>query len=322
MAQLTKDPISGAYQVKQGDTLSKIATTQGRTLAELQASNPQLFRGGSGFNIIQPGQSVNIPPPRNIAPPGTFDYQNPAGPQLIRPQSTPSLAGLTSGSNNRGSSYSPSSSATSSSGSGTSSFTEALIAMLKEAQGRDQAGQASLMKQSQGITGLGLNDANRNFRNKKLAPNSGTSLGLSAQNEFDPLQLSIANQQKLASQNLGNITDLIDRTQDGYDKEQDRLERAEEKRLDLIEKEKDRAASRANKSSSFDTDSNTSAVSKKMQAITGPDGYIDPYAWKAMRNLWQGSGGADSSFVSNFKRFVNPASYTLVGLETDFAPLF
>ena len=127
-------------------------------------------------------------------------------------------------------------------GNSTTSFTEALIKMLKEAQGRDQAGQAKLMMQGQNIIGQGITDANRNFKNERLAPSPGTSLGLSAQNQFDPLTLSIANQQKLATQNLGNITDLVNTTQDAYDKEQDRIQRAEEKRLDAIEKAKDRSS--------------------------------------------------------------------------------
>ncbi len=175
--------------------------------------------------------------------------------------------------------------------------------MLKEAQGRDSAGQASLMKQSQGITGLGLNDAGMNFRNKKLAPSSGTSLGMSAQNEFDPLQLSIANQQKLATQNLGNVTDLIKETGNNYQDEQDRLERAREK-------------ANTPKNVTFDTQGNISTFSSNMKKIKGTDGYIDNIEWRAARELWAQKGGSDSAFVSNFKRYLNPISYATEGIKS------
>ena len=56
MATLTKDPTSGLYVVKQGDTLSKIATNSGRTLSELIANNPQYK---SNPNMIKVGDSVN-----------------------------------------------------------------------------------------------------------------------------------------------------------------------------------------------------------------------------------------------------------------------
>ncbi len=315
MATITRNP-AGVYTVVPGDDLTKIATTQGRTLQELLATNPQFQNNPS---LIQPGDIV-LPPgglPQGMYGsngPGGFNYATPqAAAKVATPPPAPSLPNLTSGAPSGGG-FTPTAI---SSGNATTSFTEALIAMLKEAQARDSAGQAKLMKQSQGITGQGLNDANKNFRNKYLTPSAGTSLGMSAQNQFDPLQLSIANQQKLASQNLNNITDLVRQTGTSYDNEQDRLARAKENALD-------RASSGSGGKFNFNTEANTSEVAKKMVSIAGPDGYIDPYVWMSMRNLWQSSGGSDSSFVSNFKRFVNPASHGLVGLDTGdgFVPLY
>lgn len=206
----------------------------------------------------------------------------------------------------------------------TTSFTSALVKMLKDAQARDTQGQAGLMKQSQGITGLGLNDATRNFKNPLLTPSSGTSLGLSAQNEFDPLLLSVANQQKLGTQNLSNITDLVKQTQDAYDNEQERIQRAEEKKQDAIEKAKDRAASAANKNSNFDTDARIREFASKFKSTTGKakgelngDNYVNPNEWMAARDLWQAYGGSDATFESNFKRYLNPLSYKLAGYKED-----
>lgn len=193
----------------------------------------------------------------------------------------------------------------------TISFTDALIKILKDAQGRNTTGQAGLMKQGQDITGLGINDAVTNFNNPLLAPNSGTSLGRSATGEFDPALLSIENQQKLSSQNLGNITDLVNMTGDNYQKEQDRIANAEENRLDRIA-----SAAKASSNVTFDTQGTISKFSNSMKKIKGEDGYIDPQEWIAARELWASGGGSDSSFVSNFKRYLNPLSYKLAGIKT------
>jgi len=201
----------------------------------------------------------------------------------------------------------------------TVNFTTALIKMLQEAQGRDTTGQARLMKQSQGITGQGIDDANRNFNNPLLAPSSGTSLGMSAQSQFDPLQLSIANQQKLASQNLGNITDVIKQTSYDYQNEEDRKARAEENRLDRIASAKNRSAN-----VSFDTDAQIRNFANNFKSITGKakgepngDNYVDPYEWMAARDLWQSYGGSDATFETNFKRYLNPASYEKAGYKAE-----
>lgn len=276
MAELIKDPISGTYQVKQGDTLSKIASTQGRTLAELIATNPQYAKNP---NLIRPGDIIQG---------GTA--------------SGPSYSNLTNTNVNAGNVSNPNP---------TVNFTTALIQMLKDAQQRDTTGQASLMKQSQGITGMGLNDANMNFRNKYLSPSAGTSLGLSAQNEFDPLQLSIANQQKLASQNLGNITDLIKQTSSDYQEEQDRLARAEENRLDRAASAAKAAADRSSSSTikltptdkqgllgagflpaeiaQIEKDINTYGINKTLEGIT------DPAQKAAIQKVYSGTAPKDTT---------------------------
>jgi LysM repeat protein len=57
MATLSRDPLTGSYIVQEGDSLSKIASSQGRTLAELLATNPQYAQNP---NLIRPGEVVNI----------------------------------------------------------------------------------------------------------------------------------------------------------------------------------------------------------------------------------------------------------------------
>jgi len=250
MATLEKDPISGTYIVKTGDSLSKIAATQGRTLEELLATNPQY---ASNPNLIRPGEVINISNKdytggggraMNSSFPlgdgGQRDFAstlNMPAPAPVQ-NNAPSYGGLTGGGSSGTSSSnvniggSTGTPAPAGAATGTRSFTDYLIQMLKEAQGRDSAGQGALMKQSEDMTKQGLTDAGRNFNNPLLSPSAGTSLGMSAQNEFDPGQLSIANQQKLASQNLGNFSDLIKQAQTAYDNEEERIARAKEQLAD------------------------------------------------------------------------------------------
>jgi len=57
--------------------------------------------------------------------------------------------------------------------------------------------QSTLTAQSNQIKGQGLADAAANFQNPLLAPSSGTSLGMSAQNAFDPATGAIEKQQQM-----------------------------------------------------------------------------------------------------------------------------
>ena len=60
MATFVKDPSTGQYIVKAGDTLSKIASSQGRSLSDLLTENPKF---SSNPNMIRPGQTVNYAGP-------------------------------------------------------------------------------------------------------------------------------------------------------------------------------------------------------------------------------------------------------------------
>lgn len=60
-----------------------------------------------------------------------------------------------------------------------------------------------------------------------------------------------------------------------------------------------------------------SEFNTKMDQVKGEDGFIDPYAWVKARNTWQSRGGSLSTFNSNFKRYLNPASYSIAGFKTE-----
>jgi LysM repeat protein len=55
----TPVPTPATYVIQKGDTLSKIATANGLTLAELMAANPEI----KDPNKIVEGQQIVIPPP-------------------------------------------------------------------------------------------------------------------------------------------------------------------------------------------------------------------------------------------------------------------
>jgi len=60
----TPAPTPVTYVIKKGDTLSKIATANGLTLAELMAANPAI----KDPNRISEGQQIVIPPPPDQQP--------------------------------------------------------------------------------------------------------------------------------------------------------------------------------------------------------------------------------------------------------------
>ena len=56
-APATSPAKGGTYTVKSGDTLSKIASSHGVSLAALEKANPQI----KNFNVISVGQKINLP---------------------------------------------------------------------------------------------------------------------------------------------------------------------------------------------------------------------------------------------------------------------
>lgn len=56
-------------------------------------------------------------------------------------------------------------------------------------------------------------------------------------------------------------------------------------------------------------------VGPQMKAVAGPDGFIDPYQWVTARENWNALGLTDSTFNSNFKKYLNPESYSIAGFK-------
>jgi len=198
----------------------------------------------------------------------------------------------------------------------TVSFTQALLQILKDAQDRNSAGQSTLTAQSNQIKGQGLADAAANFQNPLLAPSSGTSLGMSAQNAFDPATGAIEKQQTDAKDNLSNITDIIKQSSSDYNAEQDRIQKANEAAAKPANMTFDTQGNIAHQTSAFELLKNAPYVHSDGTMKSDNDGYVSPQAWQAALTNWQANGGSYTEFVSNFKRYVNPDSYDLLGLGT------
>lgn len=286
MTTLIKDPMSGTYIVKEGDSLSKIASNQGVTLAELLATNPEY---ASNPNLIHPGDAIKV---------GT--------------NTEPNYSNLTSSQNNNNQGGGFTVPTTPTGNPSTMSFTDALIKMLKDKQAQTNAGKDVLTSQSNKITGQGINDAIRIFKNPLLGNSSGTSLANSAGSEYEPLQLSLADQQKRATENLNNFSDVVDKTISAYEDEQDRkatiAKAASGDDLTAGEKYKLKLGSYRN-----------GFTSGKMLDQYTPimvNGYVTIAAWKSAINDAQSKGISREDFVKEYADLLSPGVLDDYGLST------
>lgn len=201
----------------------------------------------------------------------------------------------------------------------TVSFTAALLQILKDAQNRNSTGQTALSNQSNQIKGTALGDAASTFNNPLLAPNSGTSLGNSAVNEFDPATGAIKTQQDQATRNLSDIKDIINTAGDNYQKEQDRIAKAKadaitaaNPKLTATEKYNQTLGSYAN---GFESGS---MLADGYTPIKAPSGYLTLAAWHSALNDAVSKGISKKDFILQYGDQLNPnmlADYGLTGIE-------
>lgn len=290
MAILKKDPISGSYVIKPGDTLSKVASTQGITLAELLATNPQF---AATPNMVQPGDVVKVG--ANSQAGFTLPNASTGTPPAGAPAPTPSGGGQT----------------------------ESVYALLKQILEKNQPANAAsytndtnrLLKGKENIVATNSGVYSQDLADQNLTPTARLALLGNDSTIQNPGLTNIADQMKSKEALYNSTNDTLKTVTSAYNDIEDRKQRAEEARLN-------RAASAANKANNFDNDTNISAVAQAMAKNTGKakgevngDNYISPYEWIDARNAWAARGGSDSTFVSNFKRFLNPKSYALAGFK-------
>jgi|GEM_PF-4281196 len=291
------DKKTGNIIVQKGDSLSRIAKSSGRSLSDLLVANP---RYKSNPDLIQPNDVI----------------KSPIGPAL---PSGPSYDSLTQSSNQpQGPASLPENT-----GGG-----ESMSAILKQILQRSQqsasdefigndvalrAGGEQIDQTNADIYSQDLENANiSNAARLSLLGNDG-----SIQNSG---LRSIENQQRNNLNKYNAATDTIDSAQKAYQDEQDRAfdERKfeEDKRQFGIKAAQDaqKASEKANEID-FDKTTNVSETAKIFTEIKGEDNYIDPAVWMQTRDSWQSNGGSDSSYISNFKRFLNPQSYDQAGIK-------
>ncbi len=66
-------------------------------------------------------------------------------------------------------------------------------------------------------------------------------------------------------------------------------------------------------SGAFKTSNAIAQLTPLMESKKGGDGYINPDQWVAAREKWQSQGGTESSFKSNFIKYLNPNDYKVAG---------
>lgn len=88
--------------------------------------------------------------------------------------------------------------------------------------------------------------------------------------------------------------------------------------LDLERRGKESIIKSRNKTGgtpTFKVSQGIAKVTPQMEAIKGPDGYIDPQKWIEARTAWNSLGGTDASFKTSFLKYLNPLSYEKAGFK-------
>lgn len=189
MATFTKDPISGEYIVKQGDTLSKIASTQGRTLAELLANNPQYQ---SNPNLINPGDVVK--------------FGNNANAGFNLPPNQPTVSPQIS----------------------TADLYFQLKSALSDQQKAYTGNTAALLTGKQNLNQVNADVYSQDLKNANMRPNDLTQLLGNDQGLQSAGLKSITDQQQLNEARYKSQLDAYKAVSDSYQSEQDRALKAKE----------------------------------------------------------------------------------------------
>lgn len=244
MAKLTVDP-SGNYIVQPSDTLSKIASLQGRTLSDLLSANPQY---ASNPNMIHAGDvikptlaSLGVPSitggtPTNstsaLSAPSMYS-QLTAG--TSTPKATPVVSSKTGGAPVPGigtplTTPSPVTSpqatpttiaattpaSTTAPTTGTHTPQEVILAIMKDLQGKQEQGQAGLLAQQNQIQGTGFGLQNNVLNNTAMTPGAQTAAFNAAPGAVQNGVLSNNQQLQLGNQAFSNANDLLKTSLDTY----------------------------------------------------------------------------------------------------------
>lgn len=228
-------------------------------------------------------------------------------------------------SSNNGSSSNNSYSSSYSSGSGVNDIVmKGIINMLRSAQAANQDMTDRYLKSADQ-----LNSAGQLAKNRGLDAATGV---LTSGREYNPLNLVRMAQDSeaaydpsvlAADRQLDSLTRMYNAQNQGYDRAVGTAEKVYDKMADAEEKRLEREYKASTSSGSDMTNKElVSTFTNSFKKIKGGDGYVDPYEWMAARELWGTYGGTDSSFVSNFKKYVNPLSYVLTGItkSSEYSP--
>ena len=278
MAILTKDPISGKYIVKQGDDLTKISQSQGITLQELLANNPQ-FRAPTltgATDTIQPGQTVNLPTSnQNFNLPDTSNQSPKYTPPPVINNPTPQPQN-------------------SSSADLYFQLKSQLLAQQKGYAGNDKA----LLMGKQNINQTNADVYSSDLKNANMRPNDLTSLLGNDQNLQSAGLKSITDQQ---SNNLANYNSQLDAykiASDNYQSEQDRIATQNNPYTNY--------SAKIAVAQSQDQKKIAQSFSDAPASMRDESGYITPEVYRNAKARWIIAGYAGNDFDSIFNGVINP----------------
>lgn len=177
----------------------------------------------------------------------------------------------------------------------------------------------ALLGGKEAITSTNADVYKGDLANANISNEARLSLLNNDQGLQSPGLKSITDQQQNNETHYNSTNDTIKNAEDQYNQiEQDKADAAKE-----AETERHNLAMEANKGSNvtFDTQGNIAHQTSAFELIKSApykdasgatvndhDNYVAPEAWLAALNNWQSNGGAYTTFVSNFKRYLNPAS--------------
>lgn len=288
MAPLIKDPLTGAYTVKSGDTLSKIASTQGRTLAELLATNPQY---ASNPNLIRPGDVVktggnatagfNLPDTSTGTPPTAMGGGT---------DSTSSLYGL---------------------------LTKILMDNKTKAANQYTGNTTALLQGQENIGATNAGVYSQDMANANLTPQARLSLLGQAGGLQSPGLKSIENQMRMNEAHYNTAVDQYKAVQDAYNKEQDRILSAKQHAETLAASQNDPYKNYSAKLAVAQADDQkkiAQSFSEAPATMRDSQGYITPEVYRNAKARWIIAGYAGNDFDNIFNGVINPTKAQLYGI--------
>lgn len=278
---------NGQYIVAPSDTLSKIASTQGITLASLLAQNPAYQKNP---NLIHPGDVVKVGAGTNAGfnlppAPGNVVQQNSSDP-------TSSIYGL---------------------------LTQILTDNQTKNKNQYLGNNTALLKGKENIGATNSEIYSQDMANANLTPSARLGILNSDTGMQDPGLKSIENQMKMNEAHYDATTGLLKSSMDTYDKEQDRIAKTKEAAAGPKLTASERYDSiLGSYTTGFESGS---MMPDGVTPITDSNGFVTPAAWKSAIADAKKKGISRKDFIMQHGDYLykdNLSAYGLTPVEQGY----